>query len=472
MRSIFRRDRHKEHVEKQTMMVKKGMNQNQAAWKCPYCFQDILSSEVAFRAETAYSQQDLDDFTPEEMERKALYLKSRDELYEMFWNRYPGSTPEDKYEKNPVLSPVDDRYLTNAKFQDGAQLLFQTDIEGFLNEVIDTEGRASNIRICPCCHNRLPFEFGKYPVKFIAVVGITSSGKTVYLSQMLKKIREFLLKVDMTVAGIGAEVDEFVKKHTIQKGKELPIGNATNVLTKPIPVNVKNNRTGERTTLVFYDIAGENCVDPDQMKQYGPFIRNADGILMVIDPKQFSDLLYLSEEEEEELDLAYQPDQVAQAMYQAFAAADYYGGECNVPLAIAVSKSDLLRSCQYVSQNSNIFQDIEYGDYTECGFPYDDWMNIDAEVRMLLKQRTEKGRLLDNFLSQFFPRHSYFAFSALNGAPTVSQTDGIKRYQMDVVPKTVRIEEPLYWLLFEMGMIDKARKSDSYLNSSRSRKRW
>ena len=193
-------------------------------------------------------------------------------------------------------------------------------------------------------------------------------------------------------------------------------------------------------------------------------------MIMVIDPKQFSDLLFLSQEEEAETEEAYQPDQVAQAMYQAFAAADYYGGECEVPLAIALSKSDLLHSCKYVDENSNIFQDIDYNSYNGYGFPYDDWLNIDAEVRTLLKQRTERGRLLDQFLSNFFPEHAYFAFSALNASPTViAKTDDTTRYQMDLLPKTVRIEEALYWLLLKMNMIQEVRKAESDRHSSPSR---
>lgn len=464
-----RPEAHKRDGKVKKSIKRNGTKRNQGEFSCPYCFCKIRPDEIAFRAMTVYTQQDLETFSIEEKEKKSPYLMATDELYEAFWNRYPGSKPEDEYEKYPVISPLDERYLTNSKFYGGAKFVFHTDIEGFINEVVDTEGCSSTIRICPHCHNRLPFEFGKYPVKFIAVVGITSSGKTIYLSQMLKKIREFLFQADMTVAGMCPEVDEFVRAHSIQKGKELPIGNAADALTKPIPINVKNNRTGERATLVFYDIAGENCVNPEQMNKYGPFIKNADGMIMVIDPKQFSELLFFNQEEAK-TEEAYQPAQVAQAMYQAFAAADYYGGECRVPLAIAISKSDLLHSCKYVDENSNIFQDIDYNSYNGYGFPYEDWLNIDAEVRTLLKQRTEQGRLFDQFLSNFFPEHAYFAFSALNASPTiVEKTDDTTRYQMDLLPKTVRIEEAFYWLLFKMDMIQEVRKTESYRHSLSSK---
>ena len=179
---------------------------------------------------TAYTQQDLDDFSGEEREKKKLYVLSSDELYEKFWNRYPGSKPEDSernktYERNPVITQLPDkRFLNNEKFTDSACLVFEKDEDGFLNAVVDTEGNRSRIRICPHCHNKLPFEFGKYPIKYIPVVGITSSGKTVYLSQILGKIKEILIRADMTVAGLCPEVDEFVKNHTIRRGQNLPGG--------------------------------------------------------------------------------------------------------------------------------------------------------------------------------------------------------------------------------------------------------
>ena len=49
------------------------------------------------------------------------------------------------------------------------------DPEGFLYQVRDEEGRDTKVRICPHCHNPLPFEYGKYPVKYIAVVGIATA---------------------------------------------------------------------------------------------------------------------------------------------------------------------------------------------------------------------------------------------------------------------------------------------------------
>lgn len=86
---------------------------------------------------------------------------------------------------------------------------YEMDSSGFVNRAVDAFGVSSKVRICPYCHNVLPFEFGKYPVKYISVVGITSSGKTVYLSQLLRQIETFFVKAGLTVVGTYDEVDRF-----------------------------------------------------------------------------------------------------------------------------------------------------------------------------------------------------------------------------------------------------------------------
>ena len=61
-------------------------------------------------------------------------------------------------------------------------------------------------------------------------------------------------------------------------------------------------------------------------------------------------------------------------------------------------------------------------------------------------------------MDSYFPNNSYFAVSALNSQPTVVKEGNTKRYRMDVLPETVRVEEPLYWILYKLGMIEAVRR--------------
>ena len=124
----------------------------------------------------------------------------------------------------------------------------------------------------------------------------------------------------------------------------------------PLPLNVINNKTKQKYTLIFYDIAGENCVNPEAMNKYGMFIENANGIVMIIDPKQFGELFNITEDSEDyDDDDTAIPEKVAEAMYNAFGATSAEGGKCQVPLAAALSKSDILKDyLVFIMKNSAI----------------------------------------------------------------------------------------------------------------------
>lgn len=418
--------------------------------RCPYCFGEFVPEAVAFKAITVYTQQDLDDFSESERQEKEAFIEKDDEVYENFWKEYPGSKPFFEYEKNPVIANYKEEYMSG---------IYGYDRDEFLNQATDAEGKITEIRICPHCHNPLPSEFGKYPVKYIALVGITGSGKTVYLSQLFKKIDEILERVDLTVVGTHDEMDEFIKKHKIEKNEFLPAGTTSDKLTPPIPVNVVSNKTQKRYTFIFYDIAGENCVREENINKYGKFIRNADGIIMIVDPKQFYELFDL--DEDETVDDIYKPEKVVDAMFTAFVAKDNAGNSSKIPLAAVVSKSDILSSS--LPEYSNVFKNADYSRYKCEGFLYDEWQDLNTELYRLMcrTKTTMQGKIFENKLKICFPQHGYFAFSALNCEPvTELGKDGNHHSYINEIPDTIRIEEPFFWLLYKLEIIDGIDRND------------
>ncbi len=409
--------------------------------KCPFCFKTFTHDKVAFRAMTAFEQQDLsDEMEEQEKEIMEKYQKEDDELYKNFWNNFPGSEINNKYSRYPVIDN------NNPKALNGA---YKHDASGFVNEVTDEFGRTSDIRICPYCHNNLPFEFGKYPVKYISVVGITSSGKTIYLSQLLKHLGSFFTKAGLTVFGTCDEIDAFLAGHKISKDKPLPQGTVPDGLTPPMVANVKDNSTQQMYTLVFYDIAGENCVKPHKMKKFGPFIKNSNGIILIIDPGQFMGEIQDAEGEEQEL---YQPDRVIAAMCDAFVTSSNKNGQSGIPLAVTLSKGDTMKNI--LSYSSNIFNNIDYSLYENNRFPYDEFRSTDIEVWHLVQELDkDKALILKNILEQSFPGHLFFIVSSLNTEPyKVKDEDDKEHYKIDEEPETVRVEEPLFWILDKIGI--------------------
>lgn len=430
--------------------------------KCLYCLKKFRPANAPFRTTTVYTMQDFDNFTNEEKQEKEPFLEAADPVLGEFWSRFPNSQPKSDYDKRPVLSNTDPRYLKG---------VYKRDAEGFVNEAIDGEGRSTKVRICPLCHNVLPFEFGKYPVKYIAVVGITSSGKTVYLSQMLKKIKEILARVNYSVVGGYSEIEAFTESREITKGKPLPKSNTPDVFILPLPINVMNNATGKRYTLVFYDIAGENCVNANNMEIYGRFVANADGIIMIVDPKQFTQLFFLPGVNASEQ--VFSPEKVVEAMYDCFLSANNTGGKSQVPLAATLSKSDLLREGGAFSEDSILFEDIHYEEYDKPGFPYDDFNEVQSELESVFKSKESmQGEIFVNALKQSFKNYAFFAFSALNcRAVRATNSKGEAFSVIDEVPETIRIEESLLWIFHELKLIGKVRRKKQQQDKQQQKKK-
>ena len=427
-----------------------------ACWipaKCPFCFHVIPAFSAAFRSESVYTQQDLEELSEMEQEKADPYIERQDELLEQYWKNFPGSKPMGKNETHAAMHAMNTEHnvIKNSNFE--------LDEDGFPYAMVDEFGRKTTRRLCPHCHNQLPHAYGKFPVRFIAVVGITSSGKTVFLSQLMDYIEEYLTRVNLVPIGIHEELSEYVASHPIRRNKELPVGNPAHLMTLPLPINVENRDTGERYTFIFYDIAGENCVKPDQMQKYGPFIENADGIIMIIDPLQFSDTFDLDAMIDDERDMA-RPEKVANAMYTAFIDAhSSVSGKSPVPVAIAISKSDMLRPYfENRYTQAHIMFPINYSQYPPNmrGMAFDDCRNVNEEMRRLLigNGGNLQGETFMNSIDSCFTNSAYFAFSSLGVMPTSKEDEnGNKIFFMDESPERTRLEEPFYWLLFRLGII-------------------
>jgi len=433
--------------------------------RCPYCFSEFAHDKVCFKAKTIFTLQDLeglgdgavwgmDSNTGRQVNRQVMekFIEREDTEYTRFWSEFPDSEPEWEFKDYPVITP-ESREMT----KDGEG--YQEDASGFTASVTDCFGKESRIRICPKCHNELPVGYGKYPVCTISIVGITSCGKTVYLSHLMQNFGKVMSWAGLSVQKMGSNVDDFIQENKVAKGKFLPLGTPPDHLTKPLFYKVKNN---DRTyVLVFYDIAGENCVKAEKMERYGKFIRKADGILFFLDPEQF---IQLREKPEEEITEA---KAVLDAMGQAFLDADYADGYSDVPMAVVFSKSDLLKNrTRNIPADSNVYRRIGYG---KKGFQMEEYRNINGELRNFLLHLSEGGEIMESLKSNFH-RHSFFAVSILDGGvETVEivnpQGKKINRYKPMNSPSAIRMEEPLFWILWQKGMIEEIE------NEQKSKKR-
>lgn len=428
---------------------------------CPFCFKTFDSETVHFKAMTLKENDTgtlaLDDFSEtadenfdffaeagdkeqdktEDKSLNQLFQEKEDVLYKNFWKRY-ANQPEWKYANYPVITDKDSRMMMGG---------YHHDADGFVDSVTDAFGESTRERICPCCHNPLPPNYGKYPVHFIATVGITSSGKTVYLSQLMKNMDGIMANVGLGTLSMTEGDARFIKEHPVKKDIPLPRGTTPGTLSEPLFYVILSK--GTYHTLVFYDVAGENCVDPEGMEKFGPFVEHADGIIMILDPDQFSRV-----REDTDDDIAG-PKAVLKAMFNSFLSSKNQGGKTDVPLALTISKSDKLYNHPLISPNSNLFQEIRFDEKNQ-GFDSQQYRNVMGEVRKFLRDVNE-GRQLTMILESCFEKYGLFAFTALNCDVKEEEVveDGVrKKVAMPVShPSPIRIEEPLLWLLNQFGIV-------------------
>lgn len=420
--------------------------------KCPYCFKHFSHNEVLFRSATALTEVDLDPTgrgrsiedieleMPDGSEKNDIiskyHLRERflikdDEEYNRFWETY-GSTSEINSGvdnsildyKRPLLYPSDKSVVPN-----GAEL----DVDGFVYKVADCFGKESYERVCPHCHNPLPQNYGKYPIKFLSVIGISSAGKTVFLSKLIENITGYAAKLGMAALAGSSSSRKFIQDNKIDENVPLPGGTPDRYLSQPLFYNLSyfKNNIRENKMFVIYDIAGETCVSAARILNYAPFIRNSDGMFILMDPQQFQCLGGRA---------AQITDAILSTLSGVFTGADMV----EIPLAFCLAKSDMMRS-------QNLLPEICYQDVqtvNKSKFCAEDYNIISNKLDEFFESNDPsiKVSLENNYIN-----FNYFAFTTLN-CDVREDENGRKYPERKPTPK--RIEEPLFWMFKKFGFID------------------
>lgn len=383
--------------------------------KCPYCFTEFAHDEVHFRiaeeaCEDAKNKANKKE-KPDEKEKFSKFLKrkERDSKYDKVWGNLRGGTPTPNVEDLFYVPWVDQSNKSDMIVGD-----FIADKDGFVEKIEDKCSHfESKTRICPHCHNKLPLHYGKNPQKFISILGVSASGKTVFLKQLLSKLKDSLQD------GILSHVDGSFVELTLPEDDNSylslnqPLPDSTKTLNFKVPyfVTMTFKKDNILTTydFVIYDVAGEILVDlakndPNKFEFFAGYIKSSDAIITLIDPMQLVD----------NPKPQYPASEMISTLYSVF------GGQVQVPTAITVSKSDLLLSNilireslnpdgTFFNTNSLITKNIPW-DPAKKYFYADEYANLSGQLRRFY---ASKANPFYEGVKQQIVNSAFFAVSAL-----------------------------------------------------------
>ncbi|MDO4324736.1 MAG: hypothetical protein Q4E24_01670 [bacterium] len=389
---------------------------------------------------------------------RSPFVYKDDEKYIKFWKTY-GETTEmaaglDRELPFPVyqlaiLDPADELGQQGLKVKNpnetGELQYLEFDQDGMAVAVTDIFGKTTRRRVCPECHNPLPLLYGKNPVKFISVIGVTGAGKTVYISQLLKHMSKYSAYAKLVPNFTSNHESNFIEQNPVERDKPLPNATMRGQLSQPLFYDILQvNAWGRKTTntIVIYDIAGEDCIDTTAMDNKMRFVEKADGIILLIDPSQL-------ELTQETLERSAEPDLVLQTIHTSFVASNSGKNEkYNKPVAVCVSKSDKFAdNLELVMQDISPVIDENSGENLPL-FNATDYNVLEPQIKALMNDAL-KVRLETEY-SNF----NYFVFSA-TGCPVEERMDerGRRRSFLAGPPFPKRIAEPLLWMFHQFGYI-------------------
>lgn len=425
---------------------------------CPYCFKKFDDSDVKFRSEFV-NLKELDEFesSTEQYEAK-LFSSGVSEKYRKWWT--VGSAPFSTSEMDPAsktIKPYERPVIDPASKEWQKFLLPIKNSENYKEKYLlkDNDGMVAYIkirgtslhdeetcsrRVCPHCHNPLPENFGKTPTITIPIIGVTNSGKTVYMSSLLKNISNYVVNVGFTGTKSTGGVYSFREINKVEQNQPLPQPTEATLVQQPLCFVMNKPVNGNKLasyTVVLYDLAGEYFNrDPTYDIHYEnrhrrPLLEHADGIILLIDPAQ------LTGAAEESLAVAAL-DNIQDVLLDG----GRLGNRAKTPIAICVPKAD---NDQFLNVFGREIQSI-----ATQGADYDmRSKKIPAEQYNELNDKLYDNMEV-NITTGIFPQtynyemSRFFAFSAVSG-------DLIENGKLTGRPFPQRIEDPLLWLLAKNG---------------------
>ncbi len=315
--------------------------------------------------------------------------------------------------------------------------------------------KASDTRLCPECHFELSHDIGQIPQRIIAVVGGRHTGKSHYIAAVISALRNEVgdnLKLAVRLLGDETQIrweQDFYR----------PLFERKNVLsaTQPgladarvkVPLALRFTSYGGLVKQIFnvsiFDSSGEDMTRTHTLKVQASSLSHADGIILMIDPLQLDSVCQqLFNRPATGTDPQAHPENILGRLLELSERRHGFhplsrfgvGNKIDLPIAIAVSKIDVLSSIIDPSSPLNIA-----GEHHNA-LNLTDAQSVSTEVSRYLRKWIGAG--FCNNIESSFSNFQYFGVSSLGHQPDA---------QHPVVTNPLRVEDPLLWLLYKTGLI-------------------
>ena len=312
-------------------------------------------------------------------------------------------------------------------------------------------------RACPHCGYLLPYNIESVENKSIVVVGDTYAGKSHYLAALIYQIEEGLMQSAHQNIRFVCLTEDVRQKYTADyldrlfKKKQVISATQPADPTKPnlpliyeLTIKKSQAHLPKRINLILYDASGEDYATQERLVQYSRYVLNANAIIFLADPVSMPNILdRLPPHLQNQPATARKAAAVFNSVLQLFERnLGVQAGSrlVRIPIAITLSKSDLLKYLRGINDPYRFLTNPSYG-YID-GVDLEDFQIIDHEVRELLEEFGDRTLLQTTQALNT----QFFAVSATGTPPKMDGT------YPNVEP--CRCLDPVLWSLYKLRIVD------------------
>jgi Double-GTPase 2 len=378
---------------------------------CPFCFKQFKASEVTFRC----------------------------------------GNPRCKKEEDHVYAAA--RGLTS---QSMGHVFASSKNGGLLNALAaDTKatcgacGQETRKRLCPHCHFELSHDAGLIKDHAIAVIGARGTGKGHYIATLIHRLENELgAQFNFSLRMLGDETrsrfEEDYRTPLLRKGELLqPTQSAVidSRIKSPMIFRLTLNQHRQAVNLSFFDSAGEDMQSLDVMATEARYICAAAGIIFLLDPLQIDSVRQqIAQSILPTRDFQADPVYIVERLRELFERQNSLRPTQKVktPVAFVLSKVDTLFSI--IDASSALRAAGEHFGH----FNLADSQSVHTEIRNYLDSWMGAG--FSSRVDSGFAHFHYCGVSSLGRMPT-------REGRVESLAP-LRVEDPFFWLLCRLGLID------------------